>query len=126
VVNSLIEREHYSAEEAIRIWLWGLRNLERVEKKLPPEQVFSMRMEDLCRAPGETVNALCRFLGVAEGLSLDYTDLSQRHVVGNTMRLKFDGTVRHDEGWRRRLAPEHLALFEARAGAVNRRLGYGD
>ena len=126
VMNSLIEKEKYSPEQAVSAWLWGNRNLDRVARYLPPEAVFRLRLEDLCADPDGTWERLCEFLGVDPAQRPDHTDRSHRHVVGNRMRHSFDGAIRHDEKWRTALSPEHLALFEEKAGDVNRRYGYGD
>lgn len=126
VMNSLIEKEHYTPEQAVAAWLWGNRNLRRAERYVAPENRFRVRLEDLCRDPETTVRSLFRFLRVDPEVRLDYTDRSDRHVVGNRMRLTFAGEIRSDESWRGKLSPALLDLFERRAGALNRRLGYTD
>jgi hypothetical protein len=93
---------------------------------VPPSQRFRVRLEDLCRRPEETVRDLFRFLEVDPDVKPDYADRTHRHIVGNRMRHAFTGEIRSDESWRAKLSPELLELFERRAGALNRTLGYTD
>lgn len=126
VMNSLIEKEKYTPEQAVAAWMWGNRNLQRAERYVAPAHLFRVRLEDLCREPEATLRALFHFLEVDPDVRLDYADRSRRHIVGNRMRHVFTGEIRSDESWRGKLSPELLALFERRAGALNRSLGYTD
>ena len=49
---------------------------------------------------------------------------AQHHVIGNGMRMTFNGDIRLDEKWRAELNAESLRLFVQRAGWLNRKLGY--
>lgn len=126
VMNSLIEKEKYPPDKAIAVWLWGIRQLERLQRYVPPQDLRVYRLEDFCGTPAEHLKDLFGFLGVDEGVTPDCSDPSRRHVIGNRMRLSFTGEIRKEEGWRERLPPELIRMFEDRAGAVNRGLGYGD
>ena len=74
--------------------------------------------------PPATLRRLFRFLGVDPDAPLAPMD-AERHVIGNGMRLDGAREVRADERWREALGPAELAAFEAEAGALNRRYGYG-
>lgn len=127
VLKSLMEKEGWSREKAVGSWAWCARTTERIAARyLDPGDVYRLRLEDLCGDPEGTRAALFRFLGVDDGATLDFSDRSRFHIIGNSMRLRFNGEVRLDERWRTSLTPEDLAYFEARAGAINRRYGYGD
>lgn len=126
VVNSLMRREHWSLERSVASWLWANRNSERAARWLPPENVFRLRLRDLCQSPEETIRRLHEFCGVEPRSDLDYSRREDRHIIGNTMRLEFDGNIRLDSRWRSELNPEHLAYFNKHAGWLNRRFGYTD
>lgn len=126
VMNSLMRKEHWSPEQSIGSWLWSNRNLRRAARYLPPEDVFWVRLEDLCRNPEETCTALHRFCGVEAIPGMYFNPDKQLHIIGNGMRLSYRGEIKFDESWRRALAPEHLDLFMRRVGWLNRELGYED
>lgn len=127
VMNSLLTKETtYTPESAIDSWLWGIRNMERTQRHyVASSQVYCLKLEELCQHPELKFTELLRFVGVEtdEG-EFDYSRVN-RHIVGNRMRLSFDGTIkRPDEAWRSELSKENLTLFEAKAGHINRKYGY--
>jgi hypothetical protein len=126
VMNSIMRHYHFTKEHALGAWIWANRNMERAMKRhVRPDRVFHLRIEDLTTDCDGVCRRLFEFLGVESGLSLDYSDLSQRHIVGNTMRLSFKGEIRADERWRDELPPDALAYFNAHGGSDwNRRFGY--
>ena len=127
VMNSLLIKEKiYTPESAIAAWLYGNRNLERaVSHYISPQDVFRLRLEDLCNDPDVTLKSLFRFLNVDHNVKLDFSDRSRFHIVGNYMRHTFNGEVRRpDESWKRQLSPENLALFYAKASKINKKYGY--
>lgn len=126
VTNSLINREKWTPERSVGTWTWANRNIARAAKYLPRENVLWLRLEDLCHEPEAMLDRLQRFCGATPCLTLDASNTSERHVIGNSMRLSFDGRIKLDEKWRTSLSAENLALFERRAGKLNRRLGYSD
>lgn len=127
VMHSTMKHYRKSADEAIGVWLWSLRNQQRVlDHYMNSADVFQLRLEDFCRDPQIHLRRLLEFLEVSPDAKLDHSDPSARHVTGNTMRLKFDGVIRADESWRSKLSASDLRLFEKRAGLVNRRHGYMD
>ena len=126
VMNSLMLKEKWSPQESIDCWLWSNRNLQRAERYLSKEDVYWLHLEELCRDPEASLKSLFDFCGVPPQWPLDFSDLTQRHIIGNRMRLNFKGQVRHDEAWRTTLADEHLALFSRHAGWLNQQFGYHD
>jgi hypothetical protein len=126
VMNSLIRRENMTPNEAIDTWLYCNRIRVRAGRHLDAKNVFEIKLESLCRDPQTVLRQLFEFCGVNPDATLQPNESSLRHIIGNTMRFKFDGTIKLDEKWRRELTPEHLELFRERAGALNRELGYAD
>ncbi len=126
-VNSLMRKEKRALETAVGEWLWCYRHLERVVRNyLPADRVHVVRLEDLCRDPEGVERALFRFMGVGEDAALDFSDPARFHVMGNMMRLSFDGRIRLDEKWRDELTDEEKSYIDRRIGAKNRQYGYGE
>jgi len=124
-VLSLMKWYKYPLSEAVDRWLSQIRLMQRTVRYAAPDQVLHLRHEDLVRNHQNMVPRLYRFCGVDPAAKLDYSR-ERRHIVGNTMRRTFDGTIRMDESWRSKITPEQLAYFNRRAGRVNRSLGYED
>ena len=124
VMNSLMLKEKWSPQESIDCWLWSNRNMRRAARYLPKCDVYWLRLEELCREPETSIQSLFNFCGVQLVSPLDYSDLAQRHIIGNRMRLNFKGQIHHNETWKTTLSDEHLALFDHHAGWLNQQLGY--
>ena len=112
-------------EHAAREWRRANEEADAICRRLDAGQLITARYEDLCASPDATLGRLFEFIGVRP---LDRRDLlaapTQRHVVGNGMRLDWDGSVTLDDRWRGALDASSLATFEKVAGPLNRRLGY--
>jgi len=85
-----------------------------------------MRYEDLVRDPGETIRALCDFLGIADDESLRQPARGGRPWQGNSMFTEtFDQISRAPVGrWEGRLESDELVALEALAASPMRSLGY--
>jgi Sulfotransferase family len=115
------EAEKLSMAGAAREWRRSNEEAEAVLSGLDRSRWTQARYEDLCANPKETLSRLFSFLGVAD---LEIDTKQERHVVGNGMRLDWQGDIRLDESWRKELGPEQLRDFDAQAGELNRRYGY--
>lgn len=124
-VLSLMKWYKYPLGEAVDRWLSQIRLMQRTVRYASPDQVLHLRHEDLVRDYQSMAPRLYRFCGVDPDIQLDYSR-ERRHIVGNTMRRTFDGTIRMDESWRNKITAEQLAYFNRHAGRVNRSLGYED
>ena len=126
VIDSLIRKEEWSPQESVASWLWSNRHIHRATRYLPNADIYWLRLEDLCRKPEDTIKALFRFCGISPCWPLDYSNPAQQHIIGNSMRLHFDGKIRYDQTWRETLSAKYLELFDRRAGWLNKHFGYGD
>lgn len=119
------DAERLSMAHAAREWRRANEEADAICRRLAPGQAITARYEDLCADPDATLARLFEFVGVPP---LNRRELlaapAQRHVVGNGMRLDWDGTVTLDERWRHALDAASLATFDRIAGSLNRRLGY--
>jgi hypothetical protein len=124
-VLSFMKWYNYSLEEAVDRWLSQVRLLQRTVSYAPADKVLHLRHEDFVQKQQSTIPRLYEFCGVDSSVPLDFSR-HRRHIVGNTMRHNFDGTIRMDESWRSKITSEQLNFFNQRAGRVNRSLGYED
>ena len=115
------EGEKLDMAGAAREWRRSNEEAEAVLAGLDRRRFVLVHYESLCADPAGTLRGIFSFLGLAD-VAVD-TRL-ERHVVGNGMRLDWQGDVKLDESWRQALGPEDLRTFERVAGDLNRRYGY--
>jgi hypothetical protein len=117
------DRDAEKLSMADAAWEWRRSNeeAESVLAGLDPSRWTEARYEDLCTKPRETLGRLFSFLNVAD---VELDTKQTRHVVGNGMRLDWQGDIRLDESWRTELDAQHLLEFDEVAGELNRRYGY--
>jgi hypothetical protein len=89
-------------------WLGSVRKMARLRSSLDPEQLTTLRYEQLVRHPGASFAAVSEFIG------------AQVRPVKAAR-----GPVIEPGAWRRVLTPAQLAEFEKVAGQELRRVGYG-
>lgn len=125
VANSTRKHLDISMHEASRIWARDAMEIVRLTRQLPDVPVITMRYEDLCREPEETLGAVTDKLGL-QRMRMTPGSLKEgdHHILGNNMRLNSVSDIRFDEAWRTELSKEQRDAFEQTAGAVNRALGY--
>jgi hypothetical protein len=105
-------------------WQRNNEGAERVLAEVPKSQWMYLNYEELCKTPVETLQGICKFLGMdSRNIVLDFRAGSP-HVLGNDMRLKSGTDIRLDERWRTGLTKEDLGTFEEVAGEMNRKYGY--
>lgn len=122
VARSLMRNQGKSMREAAREWRRSNEEAEAIVRRLPDGAWTQARYETVCARPEEALGALFEFIGAAPKASED----AEQHVLGHSSRLKGDRPLRADEKWRVDLRAADLRTFERVAGAMNRRLGYGD
>lgn len=116
-----------SNEKLVLQWLRQERLRQAVLRQLPPERVYTLRYEDLCREPVKVTRALLAFLGAdpAPDVTSRFKSTHPHHIIGNPMRLTDDETIRLDEGWHDGLPREVLDLLDHQGGhGMNHRNGY--
>ncbi len=89
-------------------WRGAIRLAARLRKNLSPDQLTTLRYEDVIRQPRQAAVAVSDFLGAPTSVIA----LRPAHLNGS-------GT------WRRRLTREQASEVEKVAGAELRRIGYG-
>lgn len=83
-----------------------------------------VRYEDLCREPDRTLSEIHTFLGTPVHPWPPRGPMPEFHVLGNDMRMKFDGTIHAPAPWEGKITAAEEKIFNRMCGALSRRLGY--
>jgi hypothetical protein len=115
-----------SRRAALDAWLRTyVRAAPLLERSVPSRDLLRVRYEDLTADPARELQRLCQFIGIKFDVDmLEFRE--QRHHIanGNDMRFGNSPSIRTDKTWKSALSAADLEYFEARGGALNRRLGY--
>ncbi|MDX2199844.1 MAG: sulfotransferase [Phycisphaerae bacterium] len=124
VANSTRRHDNVSIEFAATEWKRTNIECERVAQRLAPGELMRLRYEDFCSDVPGTLSKMWSFLEIDPARFQPHFANVEHHILGNWMRLTFDGTVKLDEKWRAAMSAADLAAFDAVAGEMNRGFGY--
>jgi Sulfotransferase domain len=128
VTLSQMKHKNLGFEDAARRWARYNFNLRLMMRSIPTRQIMLMRYEDLCRFPRREIDRVYAFLGISrktDNLPLQLDKAACHNIGGNPMRRRFEESdIVLDEGWRRAITQEQMAVFERIAGHWNQRFGY--
>ncbi len=93
---------------AARAWCDGIKTMERFRARLPHVPVLNVRYEDLCRDMPATLQRVFQFLEVPYEPILEVAAERPCHVLGNRMRLTFNGQVEECLRWQHELTPQEI------------------
>lgn len=124
VTNSALGHEYESPEIAARDWRRTHEEAFVLQRELGRERFFTLRYEDFCRKPDDSLRTIFEFLKLDPAQAQSALPRPQ-HILGNAMRLRPNsGEIKLDEKWRNSLSAVNLALFERIGGGLNRKFGY--
>jgi hypothetical protein len=124
VTNSYMKHYDVGMRTAAHELVRTTRACERVMRRVPSGHGLTLKYEDLCRAPQESLARIFSLCGLEPDPQVRRTEPSEFHIMGNSMRLEFGKPIKIDEKWRVALKEQHLHEFEQAAGALNRQHGY--
>lgn len=89
------KRARATLDNAVHTWKEYTKRALRLSRAFPGTDLHIVRYEDLCDDPRAHLSALFRFIGLDDdpGVLLNM-ERCPHHVLGNKMRLTFDGRVR--------------------------------
>jgi len=108
---------------AAKSWARFNKNAERMIAATT-HACLHVRYEDLCAQPSDTLQKIHRFLGLNPEPWPPPKRLFEHHILGNDMRLRFDGTITFDARWQRELTEQELQIFSQSTGNMNGHFGY--
>lgn len=125
VYYSMLKR-NYERMFSLASWYTHFRRaLPLIERHVPAGNVLTVRYEDLATAPERELRRICEFAGIEfEPAMLDMKSKVHHNINGNNMRFSNSSDIRLDTSWESKLDDAERAFFEARAGWLNRKLGY--
>jgi hypothetical protein len=123
--NSASIMKHTGVDAAAAARQWRHYNVEadRVRTLFPTDSWLRLHYEELCARPQETLDSVARFIGVDPVPLGRYLEPSERHVIGNSMRLETVDEIREDRSWMERLTDEDLRVIARITSSASHRLG---
>ncbi|MBW8873563.1 MAG: sulfotransferase [Acidobacteria bacterium] len=112
-------------EEAARSWVADNQGSEHARRYFDPERWLTLRYEDLCAHPDETLTGVYDFIGVPAKNGIHDFRNFEHHIIGNRMRLASTSEIRLDERWKEALTREQMGIIERHVTPLNRKYGYG-
>ena len=83
-----------------------------------------LQYEELCNAPQATMDRVADFLGIGSVPISTLLESSERHVIGNSMRLRSLDQINEDLSWQPTLRARDLRTIAGVVGSTSHRLGY--
>lgn len=123
VALSVRKRGNKSWAPAIRSWVQINHSILRILNNTKRPWLH-IRYEDLCDNPTATLQSIHQFLGITPK-SWPPTDSPRpHHILGNDMRVRYNGTIQRDERWLNELNDQELSQFKHIGEPMNTLLGY--
>jgi hypothetical protein len=111
-------------EEAARSWVADNVGAEHARRYFPADRWMTLRYEDLCANPDETLYQIHKFAGLPLTNGFHFFRNADHHIIGNRMRLSATSEIKLDESWKQALKPEQMAVIEPCVRDLNRKYGY--
>jgi hypothetical protein len=112
--------------DAARSWIGDNQASEQARRFFPADRWMTLRYEDLCADPDDTLARIHAFAGIPSRNGFHNFRATDHHIIGNQMRLSSTSEIRLDEKWKATLTPEQMATIDRLVAPLNRRYGYGD
>jgi hypothetical protein len=119
-------KRKFSREHSVNSWKRHYaRALPLLERNVDPDHMLQVRYEDIARDTAGEVTRICDFLGIDfEPGMLEFAKHVHHSTNGNDMRFSKSSQISIDTSWRQKLTEAQVRYFEAKAGWLNRELGY--
>jgi hypothetical protein len=118
------DSEKLSMADAALEWRRSNEEAEQLLNRVDPSHQTKIHYEDLCADPEAVLITIFEFLEIDPARMVREFRSVDHHVVGNGMRLNTTSAIRLDERWKTNLSDDQLRIFDAVAGALNRKYGY--
>lgn len=126
VALSLFARQHdfgvYNTYFAAKYWEHYVEVGHETGRQLPVSQYLEIRYEDLIRAPHETLQKICAYLGII--FSENVVDFRKSSMAGKTPLLQQPIQAGNAEKWRTEMNPAQIRIFEGAVGPTLERFHY--
>lgn len=123
-VASIMKHTKVGVRKAARQWRHYNVEAARVRRRFPQESRMLLQYEELCNSPQATLDRLAAFLGIEAVPISRLLENTERHVIGNSMRLKSLDQINEDLSWQPTLRARDLRTIAGVVGPTSHRLGY--
>ncbi|MFX0196599.1 MAG: sulfotransferase [Candidatus Hodarchaeota archaeon] len=94
--------------EAAKSWLEYIELIDTLSFRHPSLPLMTLRYEDLCENPEQTLSAVCEFLEIPFDNTMMKGTNKPYHVLGHGMRKTFDGKIRQNLSWQRKFTSDEI------------------
>ena len=109
-----------------RHWRDYHSRVEWLRRYTVPDGYLRVRYEDLCADGEGTMAKICNFFGAEPHRVCGPVAFPEKnHVLGNTSRLAFDGTIRQSLAWQEALSAEDEKTLLSATRPLSEMCGYG-
>ncbi len=112
--------------KAAKAWVRHVHECDVFRELFPGIPFMTVRYEDICHAYTETINKVCAFLGIPSDVELLNNADRSSHVIGNRMRMKFQGSIQEDRSWEEMLTNDEIRRITDQMRDALRRFNYID
>ena len=106
---------------ATRDWVRTHTRIERITNR-SGKRAIKIRYEDFCKAPQDTLDKICEYIGVERHLLPSSID--QPHWLGNGSVLHYSGVITETRRWVTELTPDERRVIERQVQPLASRYGY--
>jgi hypothetical protein len=105
---------------------WSLSNMtaDQARRYVGGRPWMLLRYDEICEDYQAVVDRIAKFAGVSSAVVPETFYQTHHHIIGNTMRLRPDSTIRLDESWKSRLSEADLRTIARVAGRINHYFGF--
>jgi hypothetical protein len=121
---SIMKHQEVDIREAARQWTHSNVEADRVRRYLPSSSWMLLHYEELCADPKGVFDRIADFVGIPRATIQVQSSSTDRHIIGNAMRLRALSEIREDRSWQTKLSGTDLVHLARIAGSASRRLGY--
>jgi hypothetical protein len=123
-VASIMKHTKVGVRKAARQWRHYNVEAARVRRRFPQESRMLLQYEELCNDPQATLDRVAAFLGIEPVPISTLLENSERHVIGNSMRLRSLDQINEDLSWQPTLRARDLRAIAGVVRATSHGLGY--
>lgn len=124
---------HNGMERVAFEWIWGVKSIIRLGKRVGPERYLEVKYEQLVERPDYELRRICRFIEEPyDDQMLDFWIKNrqqklepERHLAWKALTLE-KVTTTQVARWQEELTKGDIAIFWAVAGNMMTKLGYGN
>jgi hypothetical protein len=124
VCNSYMKHVGVPMDVAAHEWLVKCEEMNNVLRYFDDSNVLKIKYEGLCEDAKGTLRSIYSFINVEFDRWNPEVINSNKHLLGNNMRLVSINEIKLDEKWRDLLSENDLSIFYKNCSKMQKQLGY--